>query len=301
MILSALANVGSLLSEYLCILVHHDRPSKYSCTLLSYDCTLIPTGGGRPYVFSHPSVASYIKKGGEQLMSAHVSHYVDYVDDIGCLAYPVQHGFVYADLSLTEIVPHLSKQNVQKIAGIHKIPLSSHWHLTKDELVKIFEGHDCVNCKLYISVLEAQLPAAKRQGSKHDAGTTKHKGSKHDKSSASTTSDPFPPPPATKELGETIVREWCKESRPSLLEESGCAVCAKLVPVAQLIHLKAIKTMLAILAAPGVTRTEHKSASQAISEFKGPVLDYQCNKVCDNCRKCIRKGKVPCLALANNL
>lgn len=42
-------------------------------------------------------------------------------------------------------------------------------------------------------------------------------------------------------------------------------------------------------------------ASQAIFEFKGPVLDYQCNKVCDNCCRCIRKGKVPHLALANNL
>lgn len=44
-------------------------------------------------------------------------------------------------------------------------------------------------------------------------------------------------------------------------------VCGELVPVSQLSRLKAIKKMLGILSAPGVTRIEHKSASQKISEF----------------------------------
>ena len=77
----------------------------------------------------------------------------------------------------------------------------------------------------------------------------------------------FPPTPLTKELGEAIIRKWCKESEPSLLEESGCAVCGELVPISRLSRLKAIKKMLGILAAPGVTRIEHRSASQKISEF----------------------------------
>jgi hypothetical protein len=59
--------------------------------------------------------------------------------------------------------------------------------------------------------------------------------------------------------------------------------------------------MLGILAAPGVTRIECKTSSQKLSEFKGPVLDYRCDKVCDSCHGSIRKGKVPRLALANNL
>jgi hypothetical protein len=78
-------------------------------------------------------------------------------------------------------------------------------------------------------------------------------------------------------------------------------VCGELVPITQLSRLKAVKKMLGILAAQGVTRIECKSASQKISEFRGPVLDYRCDKVCDNCRKHIRKGIVPRLALANNL
>ena len=78
-------------------------------------------------------------------------------------------------------------------------------------------------------------------------------------------------------------------------------MCGELVPLSQLSRLKAIKNLLGILSAPGVTRIERKSASQKIAEFRGPVLDYRCDKVCDNCRKVIRKGKVPPLALVNNL
>ena len=87
----------------------------------------------------------------------------------------------------------------------------------------------------------------------------------------------FPPLPLTKELSETIIWKWCKETKPSSLEESGCAVCGELVPILQLSHLKAIKKMLGILTAAGVTWIKCKSASQRISEFKGPVLDYRCD------------------------
>ena len=58
-------------------------------------------------------------------------HYVDHMDDINCLAYPLEQGFVYGNLTLTNIVPFLSRQAVQKIAWIHKILISSHWNLTK--------------------------------------------------------------------------------------------------------------------------------------------------------------------------
>ena len=131
-------------------------PSSFPSWLPACDHASIPMGGGRPYLFSHALITSFIKKGNEQLSTVHVFRYVDHADEIGCLAYPVEHGFVYADLSLTDIVPHLSKQMVQKIARIHKIPLSSHWRLTKDQLVQVFEGHDCINCNHYTSVLEAQ-------------------------------------------------------------------------------------------------------------------------------------------------
>ncbi|KAF8226550.1 hypothetical protein L208DRAFT_1301285, partial [Tricholoma matsutake] len=222
---SALAEF-QLLSEHLCRPLVCSHPLESSPELGGSGSTSVPAGGGRAYLFSHPSVTSFIKNSSNELSSAHVFCYVDHVDDIGCLAYPVHHGFVHADLSLTDIVPHISKQMVQKIARIHKIPLSTHWRLTKDELVKLFEGHNCVNCNIYTSVHEAQLSASAKkkkvsadafskltEEQKIECNIKKHKPLK----------SIFPPLPLTEELSETIVREWCKESNPSTLEESGCA------------------------------------------------------------------------------
>jgi hypothetical protein len=131
------------------------RPSKL-CTG-SRERLSVPTGGGWPHLFSNPCIAPFIKKGGDQLTPDHVFRYVDYVDDIGCLAYPLEQGFVYANLTLANIVPLISIQMVQKIAQIHKISFSRHWNLKKNDLVKMFEGHNCLNCTLYTSILEARL------------------------------------------------------------------------------------------------------------------------------------------------
>jgi hypothetical protein len=65
--------------------------------------------------------------------------------------------------------------------------------------------------------------------------------------------------------------------------------------------LKSVKGMLGILETPGVTRIERRCATESIREFQGPVLDYRCDKICGECRKCIRNGKVPRLTLARGL
>lgn len=59
--------------------------------------------------------------------------------------------------------------------------------------------------------------------------------------------------------------------------------------------------MLNVLEAPGVTRIERKNSEEKIREYKGPVLDYQCDKICGECRSCIRKGNIPDHALARGL
>ena len=59
--------------------------------------------------------------------------------------------------------------------------------------------------------------------------------------------------------------------------------------------------MLHILTTPGVTCVEHKNKGSPLHEYSGPILDYTCNQVCDHCRRCIHKGKVPQLTLANGL
>jgi hypothetical protein len=64
-----------------------------------------------------------IKQGGNHLTPDHVFCFVDHVDDVGFLEYSLGEDFVYADLTLANIIPFLSKQMVQKIAQIHKIPM----------------------------------------------------------------------------------------------------------------------------------------------------------------------------------
>ena len=111
----------------------------------------------------------------------------------------------------------------------------------------------------------------------------------------------FPPKPVDINLSHKIVSDFCENLKPDALEEAGCMVCGQLVPVAQLTRLKAVKNLLHVLHASGVTRLERSSSMQPIREIKGPVLDYTCttNCICDNCRQCLRNGKTPPYALAS--
>lgn len=68
----------------------------------------------------------------------HVFCHVDHVDEVGCLRYLIEH-FVYADLPLHNIVPHISKQMIKQIAQIHEISLGSSSHLSKDQLIQAFD------------------------------------------------------------------------------------------------------------------------------------------------------------------
>ena len=110
----------------------------------------------------------------------------------------------------------------------------------------------------------------------------------------------FPPFPATTDLTDLILLKACKKMHPKAVEEAGCAVCGELKPLQKMSRLKSVKNFLGILEAPGVTKIERRSNTQ-IKEYTGPVLDYACSQICDTCRKDVRKGKIPRLALANNL
>ena len=66
-------------------------------------------------------------------------------------------------------------------------------------------------------------------------------------------------------------------------------------------HLKSVKNILKVLETSGVTRQERSTSTSPIKEFKGPVLDYSCSAICNDCRSCVRKEKIPSFALANGL
>jgi len=136
--------------------------------------------------------------------------------------------------------------------------------------------------------------------SRHVSSTTRSVRSRHTTSSTSTMPI-FPPSPPDNKLMCDITRDFCFNSSPDKMEEAGCAVCGQLTPSSKLTRLKSVKQCLRILQTQGVTRVERKHSSKPIHEFKGPVLDYKCNRICDNCRKHLRKGNVPRNALANGL
>ena len=104
-----------------------------------------------------------------------------------------------------------------------------------------------------------------------------------------------------KNLYHQIISDAIKKMDPKSIEEAGCAVCGLLKPSCELSRLKSVKNLLHILQKEGITRVERKTGDQKVHEYSGPVLDYSCSKICNDCRMSLRKGKVPSLALANGL
>ncbi|KAF8219534.1 hypothetical protein L208DRAFT_1045510, partial [Tricholoma matsutake] len=111
----------------------------------------------------------------------------------------------------------------------------------------------------------------------------------------------FPPHPPDNNLSHKIISDFCAKTTSSSIEEAGCTACGWLVPISQLSRLKAMKNLLPILQVPNVTRIERSKNSQPIHEYKGPVLDFTCNHICDGCCQYLRNGKIPPHALANGL
>ena len=89
--------------------------------------------------------------------------------------------------------------------------------------------------------------------------------------------------------------------QPDHFTEAGCAVCGELKLIHTMSCLRSMKNYLHILENQGVTCVERKSASAPVKEYKGAVLDYSCNRICNTCRVSICNGKIPCISLANNL
>ena len=103
------------------------------------------------------------------------------------------------------------------------------------------------------------------------------------------------------QLEHDIIRDACKRMHPLSIEEIGCAVCGELKLRKHTSHLKSMKKILKVLEISGVTRQERSTSTSPIKEFKGPVLDYSCSAICNDCRGSVHKGRIPRLALASGL
>ena len=289
--------IGSILPNlYSCMLNFFPMPlSAMNASLDSSINGLIGGGSSRlpwmviePYAVSMPST----------LESQSIVSYVDFFEKVSTSieAYPKDR-FVHADIPLKVASSLLSISVARRIAACHGVSAGSRCSVA--QLSSSVEQHKCTNCPSYLIVFSVESNSTK----KNAVRTTTYRERKTQLSSTdvSGNSDVFPPSPSSVQLEHAIIKNACKRMDPINFEEVGCAVCGELRQRAKTSRLKTVKNLLSILEVPGVSRVERTSNAIPVKEFKGPVLDYSCSVICEDCRAHIRQGKVPRLALARGL
>ena len=268
-------------------------------------------GGGysRQHVFK--SIEPYVISDTSSATRKCSFRYVDHVDDVGVLSYPAP-VYVHTSIPLSVLFGLITLANSRKIAAMHGISVGS--RASAAQLLLLAESHSCLKCSSYLTVFSSDLNAnqlnvgraTKCRGKKQGAhatppGTITLSKQCPPSGTKIPSSTPFPPDAASDDLEHVILTKACNRMQPDILTEAGCAVCGELKPVHAMSRLRSVKNFLHVLESPGVTRVERRSSSLPVKEYKGPVLDYSCSRICDGCRYHVRKGKVPRLALANNL
>ena len=251
-------------------------------------------GGMLSKACSFSQVSDHLVPGSMEVGEDSVFRYVAHVSEAELLAYPSPK-FVHTSIPLNELFSFLPLSYMRKIAAIHGLPAGS--QCSTSQLKMLVEGHSCIQCHNFFTVFSTELTP----GTLNVRRVAKCRAKKEPQTLPAPQTPEFPPYPADSNLTHTILSNICSKMKPANLEEAGCAVCRELYPVGMLSRLKGIKNLLSIIEAPGVTRMERKSTACPVKEYPGPVLDHSCSQVCNGCRRDIRKGKVPRLALANNL
>ena len=252
-------------------------------------------GGGSRRGVSWTSIKSFSKSVPDTFDVRCTLLYSVHVDEVGLKNYPPDM-YVHTVIPLVSMVDVLTLANVRAIAKLHGIAVGSRCN---GALLKSYIGnHSCSKCTEFVTVFSVEKSAAMKHvdRSVRSLIAAKNLTPREKKTTVS-----FPPEPASKDLEHAIVRDACKRMDPQNFEEVGCAVCGELKPRKNTSRLKSVKNLLKVLEAPGVTRIKRKSHNSPIREYKGPVLDYGCSAICHGCRVDVRIGKVPRLALSNNL
>ncbi|KAF8218867.1 hypothetical protein L208DRAFT_1346318, partial [Tricholoma matsutake] len=161
----------------------------------------------------------------------------------------------------------LTNKNICKVSKIHKMQVS--FHSSKAIMCQNFDFHNCVSCNLYVSVFQKTKTQTHTQKPEAEIRpeTLYYEGE------VSQEKTMFPPEPLNEKVIHQVTNDFCKDSQPEMLQEAGCAVCWKLIPIIQLSRLNAVKNLLPILDVKGVTRKEHQRTTDQIEEESGPVLN----------------------------
>jgi hypothetical protein len=213
--------------------------SSFSCDDQPLSHRVLTYGGGRQHVFSALAVDPYITAGHKSCSNS-AFKFVDHIDGVGQLAYPIAQKFIHTNIPLCDIIPHLSIRVALKIARLHHLQIGS--HVSKSEICRIFEGHNCISCNLFVTVFavvdttgrrvihKAEKPSENGVTShaidtgmpvKHKFVKPKSRGEKKLDSGPShhdvvfsklPDTTPFPPAPVNNELSRKIIHDFCVDS-----------------------------------------------------------------------------------------
>ncbi|KAF8208994.1 hypothetical protein K438DRAFT_1440591, partial [Mycena galopus ATCC 62051] len=111
----------------------------------------------------------------------------------------------------------------------------------------------------------------------------------------------FPPAPASDDLRESIIRDFCDDFDPFNFIETGCAVCGRLTPKKRLTNKDDLMLDWDILVPEECTVQERFNVDDAVECTSGPVLADGFTDVCVECEGSLHRGRVPLHSLANHL
>ena len=271
-------------------------------------------GGHRIRTFSYDFLEPYLTPGYPNTLDMRGRYlYINHVNDISLCLYPTEN-FVHTQIPLEILLPFLTLTHARKIALVHGIKAGSRCNM-KILLAK-FENHSCLACNCSFSIFHISKSANQLASIRMNKMRNINKYKNEKKKSLTNTKTfkqlnnqkntnnnifSFPPSVPDKNLYHQIISGAVEKMDPKNIEEAGCAVCGLLKPLCELSRLKNVKKLLHILQQEGITRVERKTKEEKVHEYSGPVLDYSCSKICNDCRISVRKGKVPRLALAKGL
>ncbi|KAJ6596740.1 hypothetical protein B0H10DRAFT_1827595, partial [Mycena sp. CBHHK59/15] len=92
----------------------------------------------------------------------------------------------------------------------------------------------------------------------------------------------FPAPPPSKKLRHEVITGWCDDINPHKLEESGCAVCGRLMPNVDLTLMEKTGIDWKVVEVLGVTRKEHFTVKDSIHTKRSSDI-AMCPRPTDSC------------------
>jgi|ERR1700722_1445872 len=188
-------------------------------------------GSRRPYLFPLDDVLPFVKCGNinNNVDPISVFVFVDHINNVGLLSYPVDKNSFHANILLFDLISHVPIQSVNKITHIHHISIGS--HIPKRDMPDHFKYHNCVNCTLYKSVFSLKLTSVIRKQKLNEKKVRNKKNNNKVPIAADQPLPCFPPLPLSLELLLAVITGFCANTSPQRIEEAGCTVCGKLTPM----------------------------------------------------------------------